>query len=222
MFKTLEINIPIRAVRITGDLVIPKDAFSLVIFAHGSGSSRFSVRNKYVAGILNQAGFATLLVDLLTPEEDKIYANRFDIDMLTDRLVEATAYVRRIPALNGFTIGYFGASTGAASALRAAECLPDQISAVVSRGGRPDLAAGALPRVKAPVLLIVGSHDKDVITLNRRAFQMLRCEKQLSLVEGASHLFEEPGTLARAAELATQWFENHLHHEAPVLLHNKS
>ena len=205
-----EIYVPVREIHITGNLQIPEEAEALVIFSHGSGSSRFSVRNRFVADYLNQQGIATLLIDLLTEEEDKTYANRFDIDMLTDRLVEATAYVSRLPELEDFSIGYFGASTGAASALWATVCIPEKISAVVSRGGRPDLAAGALPKVQAPTLLIVGSLDTDVITLNRRAFQMLECEKDLSIVNGASHLFEEPGTLAEVAELAGKWFAKFL------------
>ena len=213
-----EITIPVGGQKIIGNLNIPAESDTLVIFSHGSGSSRFSVRNKFVAESLNEADIGTLLIDLLTEEEDRTYTNRFDIDLLTDRLVEATTYVSRLPGLEDFSYGYFGASTGAACALRAATCLPDRIGAVVSRGGRPDLAAGALPKVKAPTLLIVGSLDTDVITLNRRALNMLSCKKQIEIIQGAGHLFEEPDKLAVVADLAKDWFTHYLQHkQSPVL-----
>lgn len=213
-----ELSIPVGNQHIKGNLNIPESAKGIIIFSHGSGSSRFSPRNKFVAEYLNQAGIATLLIDLLTEEEDRAYANRFDIDLLTDRLVEVTRYVSGLPGLGGFSVGYFGASTGAASALRAAANLSDIIHGIVSRGGRPDLAAGALVKVKAPTLLIVGSLDGDVITLNRRAYNMLTCEKKMDIVPGAGHLFEEPGKLAEVAELARDWFEHYLQHkQSPIL-----
>lgn len=212
MHANSEITIPVGGQVIKGNLNIPVDAEMLVIFSHGSGSSRFSVRNKFVAESLNEVGIGTLLIDLLTEEEDQTYANRFDIDLLTDRLIEATVYVSNLSGLENFSIGYFGASTGAACALRAAACLPERIHAVVSRGGRPDLAAGTLPKVKAPTLLIVGSLDTDVITLNRRALTMLSCKKQIEIVPGAGHLFEEGGKLLIVADLAKDWFTHYLQH----------
>lgn len=193
-----------------GNLCIPLGCHSIVIFAHGSGSSRFSIRNKFVAEWLQKEQIATLLIDLLTEKEDAVYANRFNIDLLTGRLVAVTNYILDLPSTASFTIGYFGASTGAASALRAATRLQEVISAVVSRGGRPDLAAGTLGKVKAPTLLIVGSLDQDVIELNRKALAVLPNEKKLVIVEGASHLFEEAGKLKEVAELATRWFIQYL------------
>lgn len=206
-----EIEIPIAEdSSIKGDLIIPDSCHALVIFSHGSGSSRFSPRNRYVAEYLTQHHFATLLMDLLTPTEDQEYANRFDIDLLTDRLVAVTNYISKQPELTSCSIGYFGASTGAASALQAAARLGEKIGAVVSRGGRPDLAANALTQVKAPVLLIVGSLDKEVILLNQKAWALLSHHKQLVIVDGASHLFEEKGKLDEVASLATNWFRQHL------------
>lgn len=195
---------------IIGDLIIPKQFHALVIFSHGSGSSRFSVRNRYVARFLNQHHFATLLMDLLTPEEDQEYRNRFDIDLLTDRLVKTTSYVHSLPELASCPIGYFGASTGAASALQAAARLGSLISAVVSRGGRPDMAAPLLGNVVSPVLLIVGSLDKEVIALNKKALALLNGEKKMTIVDGASHLFEEQGKLDEVARFANEWFQEHL------------
>lgn len=218
MLHNHEIAVPVNHSQIHGNLEIPAHAGSIVIFSHGSGSSRFSPRNKYVADYLNKAGIATLLIDLLTEEEDHLYANRFDIDLLTSRLVAVTRYVHGLPGLDDFTTGYFGASTGAASALRAAAEMGEDIQAVVSRGGRPDLAAGALAKVKAPTLLLVGSLDGEVITLNKRAYNMLACEKKIDIVQGAGHLFEEPGKLAEVAELARDWFAHYLQITQPAVL----
>ncbi len=206
-----EIDIAVDNADLKGNLVIPGEAGALVIFSHGSGSSRFSPRNRAVAETLNRASMATLLVDLLTEEEDRIYENRFNIDLLAFRLMEVTRAVRRLPELQGMPAGYFGASTGAASALKAAVGLKSQVDAIVSRGGRPDLAGEALREVKAPTLLIVGSLDRDVIRLNDFAHSQLHCEKQLTIVEGAAHLFEEPGKLEEVAMLAMEWFRKHLH-----------
>jgi putative phosphoribosyl transferase len=197
------------AVTLEGMLGIPPNASGIVIFAHGSGSSRHSPRNNYVAGVLREAGLATLLFDLLTEEEDRVYATRFDIDLLTRRLVAASRWIDAQPRARGLTVGYFGASTGAAAALDAAARLGSSVGAVVSRGGRPDLA-GSLDRVLAPTLLIVGGLDTEVIALNREAYAQLHCEKELTIVPGATHLFEEPGTLERAAELASRWYIRHL------------
>jgi putative phosphoribosyl transferase len=198
-----------------GSLALPEGAAGLVLFAHGSGSSRFSPRNRYVAGVLRRAGLGTLLIDLLTAseeEEEERYTRhlRFDIGLLARRLVGVTHWLRSEPATRLLGIGYFGSSTGAAAALAAAATEPDRIGAVVSRGGRPDLAAEALPRVRAPTLLIVGGEDLDVLELNREALDLLQTEKRLEVVPGATHLFEEPGALERAAELASRWFASHL------------
>lgn len=182
----------------------------IVIFSHGSGSSRFSKRNLHVARILNEGKFGTLLFDLLTPQEDNLYDNRFNIDLLTRRLIGATTWLQNFAITKNYSIGYFGASSGAASALQAAAKLK-QISAIVSRGGRPDLASiESLNTVEAPVLLIVGSLDEMVLQLNENAFEKLRCHKKLVVVNGASHLFEEKGTLEEVARLALEWFEKHL------------
>ena len=199
-------EIPLKNITLEGDLTIPKDAVGIVIFAHGSGSSRHSPRNKMVADELNKAGHATLLFDLLTPEEDEIQESRFDIELLSERLVEVANFIHAQPKTKSLKLGFFGASTGAAAALKAAAQLKQKASAVVSRGGRPDLAGGSLPEVLAPTLLIVGGDDTVVIELNEEAFAELGCEKKLEIVEGASHLFEEPGTLAQVAGLATKWF----------------
>jgi len=207
-----EITIPVsKDITLHGNLEIPTAAQAFVIFSHGSGSSRFSVRNRYVAELLNKEKIATLLTDLLTVEEDEIYANRFDIDLITHRLVKVTELVRQMPGLQELKTGYFGASTGAASALKAAAHFGKAISAVVSRGGRPDLAREALTRVTAPTLLIVGSLDFGVIELNENAYASLHCEKRMDIVKGASHLFEEPGKLDEIAQLATGWFTKYLH-----------
>ena len=200
---------------IVGDLSIPRAARGLVIFAHGSGSSRLSSRNRFVAGALQQSSIATLLLDLLTAEEEQIDLRtrhlRFDVDLLASRLVQASKWAMDSDAgIASLTVGYFGASTGAAAALMAAAELRESTRAVVSRGGRPDLAGAALARVKAPTLLIVGGDDYLVIELNERALKQLECEKRLEIVPGATHLFEEPGTLEQVAGLASNWFENHL------------
>ena len=202
-----EVAIPAGTVRLEGSLSWPAGANGIVLFAHGSGSSRHSPRNRYVAGVLQEGGFATLLFDLLTAAEDRDYATRFDIPLLTSRLLAGTAWVDRQPTAAGLPLGYFGASTGAAAALAAAAEAGSRVGAVVSRGGRPDLAGGAaLARVTAPTLLIVGGEDTVVIGLNRDAFARLACEKTLTIVPGATHLFEEPGTLEQVATHASRWF----------------
>jgi putative phosphoribosyl transferase len=197
-----------------GNLNLPEGARAVVLFAHGSGSSRFSSRNRYVARVLNEAKLATLLIDLLTPEEEAIDQRtahlRFDIRLLAGRLVSATDWLTQNVDTRHLSIGYFGASTGAAAALVAAAERPEVVHAVVSRGGRPDLAGAALPSVRAPTLLIVGGDDVQVIELNRAALALLRCEKQLVIIPGASHLFEEPGALDEVARLAREWFRQHL------------
>jgi dienelactone hydrolase len=206
-----EVEIPLEGQPHSALLGVPADARGIVIFAHGSGSSRLSTRNNYVAEIIRNRGIATLLFDLLTEQEDRVTQTRFDILLLTNRLLEATAWLRDQSELSHLPIGYFGASTGAAAALRAAAKLGKTISAVVSRGGRPDLAGVAeLNLVLAPTLLIVGGNDEGVIELNQQAYMALTTIKELKLVPGATHLFEEPGTLLRAAELAAEWFEWHL------------
>ncbi len=197
-------------VRLAGYLTVPQDAPGVVLFAHGSGSSRHSPRNRYVATVLNQAGLGTLLLDLLTPDEETHRANVFDVELLAGRLVEVTRWLRVQPAAGQAAIGYFGASTGAAAALWAAAEPGADIAAVVSRGGRPDLAGPRLAAVAAPTLLIVGELDTLVLGLNRDAQARLRCENRLAVVPGATHLFEEPGTLTMAAELASDWFASHL------------
>jgi len=196
-----------------GDLTVPINARGVVIFAHGSGSSRFSSRNRFVAEVLQRAGLVTLLLDLLTPEEEQVDLRtrqlRFDIELLANRLVDATNWVAGDSEIGKLVMGYFGASTGAAAALIAAAQLPDTTRAVVSRGGRPDLAGAALPKVQAPTLLIVGGEDYPVIELNERAMKELRSEKRLEIVPGATHLFEEAGALEKVAALARAWFERH-------------
>lgn len=205
------VKIPAGPVRLNGELVLPADTKSVVLFAHGSGSSRLSPRNVFVAQVLQQQGIGTLLFDLLTTSEERDYAVRFDIDLLTQRLLAATAWLRENPETKTLRIGYFGASTGAAAALRAAAEIGNTIAAVVSRGGRPDLAGEtALVQVASPTLLIVGSEDYTVIELNEQAFAWMKCEKKLVLVPGATHLFEEQGTLEQAAEYAGDWFLKHL------------
>lgn len=202
--------IPVNHIQLEGDLNIPENPKGVVIFSHGSGSSRFSPRNRMVAKWLHEQGFATLLFDLLTEAEDQTYKNRFDIELLTERLIAATKCAQKRKETKGLNIGYFGASTGAASALFAAAELGDTIKAVVSRGGRPDLAIGALGEVKAATLLIVGGLDAGVIELNQQAFEKLAGEKELQIVPGATHLFEEPGKLEKVAKLAGEWFSSHL------------
>jgi len=211
------VQIPDGNARLDGDLRIPDAATGLVIFAHGSGSSRFSTRNRQVAEALDRAGLATLLLDLLTKDEESIdvYSRefRFDIPRLGRRMIAATDWAREDARVRTLPIGYFGASTGAAAALIAAAERPEDCSAVVSRGGRPDLAGVALPMVKAPTLLIVGGDDGPVIELNREAMQQMPAPATLEIVPGASHLFEEPGTLEQVERLAIQWFTRTLTRE---------
>jgi len=206
------VQIPIDSTYLEGSLALPRQQVQgLVVFAHGSGSSRFSPRNNFVAHILQKAGIGTLLMDLLTEEEDAVYQSRFNIDLLTERLLLATKWLQEQPRTKGLVIGYFGASTGAAAALKAAAAGDSKIGAVVSRGGRPDLAEEALTHVQSPTLLIVGGNDHVVIELNREAYARLKGKKKLVIVPGATHLFEEPGTLEEVARLATEWFKQHLH-----------
>ncbi len=207
------VEIPVDSKRLHGDLALPDHPLGIVLFAHGSGSSRFSPRNRFVAAQLQEAAIATLLMDLLTEEEereDEITARlRFDIGLLADRLAAAARWTRAQPPAASLPIGYFGASTGGGAALVAAAAHPEAIAAVVSRGGRPDLAGDALPAVQAPTLLIVGGNDGPVIEMNRRAMAQLRCETDLKIVPGATHLFEEPGALEQVAQLAVDWFTRH-------------
>ena len=197
--------------RLPGVLELPPGPRGMVLFAHGSGSSRRSPRNSYVAGELRRAGLGTLLLDLLSRDEDSEYEHRFDIALLGARLDDAARWLAEEPETKGLALGLFGASTGAAAALQLAASRPDEIAAVVSRGGRPDLAGGeALARVRAPTLLIVGGEDHAVIELNRQALRELTCEKELAVVRGATHLFEEPGALTEVARLAARWFKGYL------------
>ena len=205
-----EVTIQVDSISLPGTLTLPENAIGLVLFAHGSGSSRFSSRNRFVAGILQKAQIGTLLFDLLTVKEDQIYENRFNITLITERLAKATEWLAGQDAARGLALGYFGASTGAAAALRAAAVLGSRIKAVVSRGGRPDLAMEVLPQVGAPTLLIVGAFDEVVLDLNRQAYERLKTTKGLEIIPGATHLFEEPGTLELAAKAATAWFKKHL------------
>jgi len=205
-----EVHIPVNNISIEGNLVVPEQARGVVLFSHGSGSGRFSPRNQLVASVLNQAKIATLLLDLLTQEEDQIYENRFNIDLLTQRLLSAIDWLRKEKATVGLKIGLFGASTGAASALSAAAKLGKEISAVVSRGGRPDLAYAVLDKVVSPTLLIVGGNDFGVIELNQDSYKKILSEKKLAIVPGATHLFEEPGALEEVAQLAKDWFKKYL------------
>ena len=211
---SVEVSIPVREADLRGDLHLPAPVTGLVIFAHGSGSSRHSPRNQVVAKSLWEAGLGTLLLDLLTPEEEAFDWEtgqlRFDIGFLAGRLLAATDWASRQESLRDLPTGYFGASTGGAAALLAAAERPGLIRAVVSRGGRPDLAGRELHRVQAPTLLIVGGADPDVLELNRAALARLRCEKQLRIVEGATHLFPEPGALDEVSRHAAAWFQRHL------------
>lgn len=209
-----EVFVASAQVTLPGFLAIPEEASGIVLFAHGSGSSRFSSRNRFVAEVLNEAGLATLLFDLLTPGENRIDEQtrqfRFNIDLLATRLRGAVDWIHQRGDTATMRIGLFGASTGAAAALIAAADQPGLVGAVVSRGGRPDLAGEALPRVQSPTLLIVGGDDLTVLELNRRAAQMLRVEHRVDVVPGATHLFEEPGTLEQASQAARDWFVTHL------------
>lgn len=205
------VSISDGATRLDGELILPSDAQGIVVFAHGSGSSRFSPRNNYVAKVIQARGLGTLLFDLLTPQEDQNYATRFEIGLLTQRLLAATAWLKTEINTQALKIGYFGASTGAAAALQAAAKLGNKIAAVVSRGGRPDLAGEqALVKVMSPTLLLVGGADYGVIELNQQAYSRLQCTKQLLLIPGATHLFEESGTLEQVASQAAHWFIRYL------------
>ena len=209
-----EARVPAGRAMLDGNLTIVAQTKGLVLFAHGSGSSRHSPRNQFVARTLNDAGLATLLFDLLTPEEESVDVytreHRFDIGLLAERLVYATKWAKQQEQTKDFRIGYFGSSTGGGAALVAAAELPNEIGAVVSRGGRPDLAGDALPKVKAPTLLIVGGEDQVVIELNEQARVQMKCECTIEIVPGATHLFEEPGALERVAKLAAEWFLRHI------------
>jgi putative phosphoribosyl transferase len=204
------VQIPSGLVQMKGVLAVPRDAVGVVLFAHGSGSGRFSPRNGYVARVLQEGGVSTLLLDLLTEEEASDRALVFDIDLLTQRVLDATEWLRGEASTKSLPIGYFGASTGASAALRAAAQERTRIVAVVSRGGRPDLATDALRQVQAPTLLIVGGDDEPVVEMNRQAYSLLNSEKQLVIVPGATHLFEEPGALEEVASLARDWFLRHM------------
>jgi putative phosphoribosyl transferase len=212
--STREVSVDVGPVVLDGTLTIPDHTIGVVLFAHGSGSSRFSPRNRFVADALHARGLATLLIDLLTRQEEMIDLRtselRFDINLLAERLVGATDWLGAHPGTHTLPVGYFGASTGGGAALVAAAQRPERVRAVVSRGGRPDLAGDALPLVTAPTLLIVGSYDTPVIPLNTKALRQLQCEAQLELVHGATHLFEEPGALEEVAKLAGDWFVRHL------------
>ncbi|WP_254545199.1 dienelactone hydrolase family protein [Halomarina pelagica] len=203
------VAIPVDGVELEGELVVPPDASGLVVFSHGSGSSRKSPRNNFVAETLRERGLGTLLFDLLTEEEDRVYENRFDVPLLTDRLVAVTEWLDGREGTADLRYGYFGSSTGAASALRAAARRED-VGAVVSRGGRVDLAADALDRIAAPTLFVVGGADAQVLDLNREAYDELAGERELHVVEGAGHLFEGPGELEEVADAAADWFAEHL------------
>src|SRR6266849_4028836 len=209
-----EVQIQIERAVLNGNLTIRENAIALVLFAHGSGSSCHSPRNQFVARTLNDAGLATLLFDLLTLEEESVDVytreHRFDIGLLAERLVYATKWAKQQKQTKDFRIGYFGSSTGGGAALVAAAELPNEIGAVVSRGGRPDLAGDTLPKVKAPTLLIVGGEDQVVIELNEQARVQMKCECKIEIVPGATHLFEEPGALERVAKLAAEWFLRHI------------
>jgi dienelactone hydrolase len=208
------VRVPAGSATLEGNLAIPEAARGVVLFAHGSGSSRRSPRNRYVARLLNDAKLATLLVDLLTPDEEAIDMRtghlRFDIGLLAERLIDATDWLTELAETAPLRVGYFGASTGGGAALVAAAARPEAVGAVVSRGGRPDLAGPALERVRAPALLIVGGNDLAVIEMNRAALARIRAEKRLAIVPGATHLFEEPGALDEVARLAREWFLRHL------------
>lgn len=214
------VNMLIGKAEISGNLVIPADAKAIIIFSHGSGSNRFSSRNQKVAGYLQERNFGTLLFDSLTKEEDLDYFKRFDINLLTQRLTGAAEWLAGFPAANNCRIGFFGASTGAASALRTA-AEKNNVFAVVSRGGRPDLVLDYLDKVTAPVLLIVGGWDYDIITLNRKALLRLTGEKKLEVIERASHLFEEKGAMEKVCKLAADWFEKYLVDSAGKKIHTR-
>jgi putative phosphoribosyl transferase len=208
--KKLDIDIPLSTVTLKGDLVLPENAIGIVVFSHGSGSSRLSPRNKMVAELIEQQNIGTFLFDLLTEEEDQIYENRFNIDLLTNRLIETTEWLMANEITKDIPIAYFGASTGAASALKAAAYFKKSIKAVVSRGGRPDLVMNELSLVTAPTLLIVGGLDIAVIGMNKMAFAQLESVKEIKIIQGATHLFEEPEKLSEVADLAITWYKTFL------------
>jgi putative phosphoribosyl transferase len=212
--QATSLTIPAGNVTLAGDLVLPVHASGIVLFVHGSGSSRHSSRNKYVARVLQSAGISTLLFDLLTEEEEAIDLRtrhlRFDINLLAQRLIEVTRWIQQQPQTGRLKVGYFGASTGGGAALVAAAALGDEISAVVSRGGRPDLAGESLSRVTMPTLLLVGGWDTPVIGMNRDAYEQLHCEKAMKIIPAASHLFEEPGKLEDVARLSAEWFVRYM------------
>jgi putative phosphoribosyl transferase len=207
--RAVELDIPAGERTVTGSLRLVENPLGVVVFAHGSGSGRHSPRNQAVARALGDRGLVTLLMDLLTPEEELDRANVFDVELLGDRLLEATSELGRLSETAQLPVGYFGASTGAAAALVAAADRPDT-AAVVSRGGRPDLAADRLGDVRAPTLLIVGGEDREVLQMNREALALLRCEKELAVIPGAGHLFEEPGALDEVARVAGDWFTRYM------------
>ena len=205
-----ELEIKLDNINLKGNLRLADNSKGIILFSHGSGSSRLSIRNNYVADLILKKGFSSLLFDLLTPEEDAVYENRFDIELLTERLLKVTKWVRNYGVTKQLPIGYFGASTGAASALRAAAKMSKIVKAVVSRGGRPDLALRALSSVDTPTLLIVGGDDDVVITLNKQAKSRIEGICELKIIEGASHLFSEPGKLEIVANLTIEWFDKYL------------
>ena len=212
--KEQPVTISSEGISLSGFLGIPSKPQGIVLFAHGSGSGRFSPRNRFVAEHLQQGGIATLLIDLLMKEEENDRRNVFDIELLADRVLMASAWLHEESRTKQLALGYFGASTGAGAALQAAARAPFRVGAIVSRGGRPDLAERDLPQVTAPTLLLVGGEDYPVIEMNRQAYQLLRCPKRLAIIPGATHLFEEPGTLEEVAEQALQWFQEHFTHSA--------
>lgn len=207
--EKLDMDIRLSSVSLKGDLIVPENAIGIVVFSHGSGSSRFSTRNKMVAELMQEQYIGTLLFDLLTEEEDRIYENRFNIDLLTSQLIETTEWLWENKETKNLPVGYFGASTGAASALKAAAFLGEMIKAVVSRGGRPDLVITELSLVTAPTLLIVGSLDVPVIGMNKMAYDKLESVKEIKIVPGATHLFEETGKLQEVADLAITWYKRY-------------
>lgn len=204
------VEIPVGQIVLEGILNVPKDALGIVIFVHGSGSSRFSPRNSFVAEYLQENEFATLLFDLLTEEEDRLYENRFDIDLISERLKIVTEWVVKQKNTSALKIGYFGASTGSAAAIKAAVDMQNNVKALVSRGGRPDLAATEISNLNTPILLIVGGNDRIVIELNSMVFDKIRTDKKMEIIPGATHLFEEPGALEEVARLAAEWFKKYL------------
>lgn len=207
--EKLDMDIRLSSVSLKGDLIVPENAIGIVVFSHGSGSSRFSTRNKMVAELMQEQYIGTLLFDLLTEEEDRIYENRFNIDLLTSQLIETTEWLWENKETKNLPVGYFGASTGAASALKAAAFLGEMIKAVVSRGGRPDLVITELSLVTAPTLLIIGSLDVPVIGMNKMAYDKLESVKEMKIVPGATHLFEETGKLQEVADLAITWYKRY-------------